>query len=203
MSNKTDYQKAFSDLLGVDLVGKVKALALKFSGEEIVVAPVAPIEVKLTDVPLKDGSVLQVDKMEVGGMASLVSADGVVPAPDAEYVAEDGTVITVMGGLIAEIATATEEAPEAEVAPIVAGINSQLEAVTKRLNDIEAKFSAQTLELNETKKGLGIALSSVEKLTSQPVAISLEKQKPSSKKVVKPYAEMSNHEQLLFNKGKL
>ena len=51
--------------------------------------------------------------------------------------------------------------------------------------------------------GLGIALSSVEKLTSQPVAISLEKQKPSSKKVVKPYAEMSNHEQLLFNKGKL
>ena len=183
MSNKTDYQKAFSDLLGVDLVGKVKALALKFSGEEIVVAPVAPIEVKLTDVPLKDGSVLQVDKMEVGGMASLVSADGVVPAPDAEYIAEDGTVITVMGGLIAEIATDEEEADEAhEEAPIVAGINSQLEAVTKRLNDIEAKFSAQTLELNETKKGLGIALSSMEKLVSQPVAISLEKQKPSSKK---------------------
>ena len=202
MSNKTDYQKAFSDLLGVDLVGKVKSLALKFSGEEIVVAPVAPIEVKLTDVPLKDGSVLQVDKMEVGGMASLVSADGVVPAPDAEYVAEDGTVITVMGGLIAEIATATEEAPEAEVAPVVAGINSQLEAVTKRLNDIEAKFSAQTLELNETKKGLGIALSSMEKLVSQPVAISLEKQKPS-KKVAKVYEEMTNHEKMLFNKGKL
>ena len=182
MSNKTDYQKAFSDLLGVDLVGKVKALALKFSGEEIVVAPVAPIEVKLTDVPLKDGSVLQVDKMEVGGMASLVSADGVVPAPDAEYVAEDGTVITVMGGLIAEIATATEEAPEAEVAPVVAGINSQLEAINKEISDMKARFSAQTLELNETKKGLGIALSSMEKLVSQPVAISLEKQKPSSKK---------------------
>ena len=182
MSNKTDYQKAFSDLLGVDLVGKVKSLALKFSGEEIVVAPVAPIEVKLTDVPLKDGSVLQVDKMEVGGMASLVSADGVVPAPDAEYVAEDGTVITVMGGLIAEIATATEEAPEAEVAPVVAGINSQLEAINKEISDMKARFSAQTLELNETKKGLGIALSSMEKLVSQPVAISLEKQKPSSKK---------------------
>ena len=182
MSNKTDYQKAFSDLLGVDLVGKVKALALKFSGEEIVVAPVAPIEVKLTDVPLKDGSVLQVDKMEVGGMASLVSADGVGPAPDAEYIAEDGTVITVMGGLIAEIATATEEAPEAEVAPVVAGINSQLEAINKEISDMKARFSAQTLELNETKKGLGIALSSMEKLVSQPVAISLEKQKPSSKK---------------------
>ena len=202
MSNKTDYQKAFSDLLGVDLVGKVKALALKFSGEEIVVAPVAPIEVKLTDVPLKDGSVLQVDKMEVGGMASLVSADGVVPAPDAEYVAEDGTVITVMGGLIAEIATATEEAPEAEVAPVVAGINSQLEAINKEISDMKARFSAQTLELNETKKGLGIALSSMEKLVSQPVAISLEKQKPS-KKVAKVYEEMTNHEKMLFNKGKL
>lgn len=175
------YREEFSDLLGVDLVAKVKALALKFSGEEIVVAPVAPIEVKLTDVPLKDGTVLQVDKMEVGGTANIVTPEGVAPAPDAEYVAEDGTVITVMGGLITEIATATEEAPEAEVAPVVAGINSQLEAVVKRLNDIDARFSAQTLELNETKKGLGIALSSVEKLTSQPVAISLEKQKPSSK----------------------
>ena len=202
MSNKTDYQKAFSDLLGVDLVGKVKALALKFSGEEIVVAPVAPIEVKLTDVPLKDGSVLQVDKMEVGGMASLVSADGVVPAPDAEYVAEDGTVITVMGGLIAEIATATEEAPEAEVAPVVAGINSQLEAINKEISDMKARFSAQTLELNETKKGLGIALSSMEKLVSQPVAISLEKQKPTKKAPV-VYEEMTNHQKMLFNKGKL
>jgi hypothetical protein len=202
MSNKTDYQKAFSDLLGVDLVGKVKALALKFSGEEIVVAPVAPIEVKLTDVPLKDGTMLQVDKMEVGGMANVVTADGVTPAPDAEYVAEDGTVITVMGGLIAEIATAEVEVEVPEEAPIVAGINSQLEAVAKRLNDIEAKFSAQTIELNETKKGLGIALSSVEKLVSQPVAISLEKQKPS-KKVVKTYEEMTNHEKMLFNKGKL
>ena len=33
-----------------------------------------------------------------------------------------------------------------------AGINSQLEAVTKRLSEIEAKFSAQKIELNETKK---------------------------------------------------
>ena len=108
-----------------------------------------------------------------------------------------------MGGLIAEIATAEEEAPEAEVTPVVAGINSQLEAVTKRLNDIDARFSAQTLELNETKKGLGIALSSVEKLTSQPVAISLEKQKQNTKKVAKVYEEMTNHEKMLFNKGKL
>lgn len=179
-----NYREEFTELLGVDLVAKVKALALKFSTESVVVAPVAPTaEVKLEDVMLKDGTVLQVEKMEVGAMANMVTPDGVMPAADGEYVAEDGTVITVMGGLIAEIATAAEEAPEAEVAPVVAGINSQLEAVTKRLSEIEAKFSAQTIELNETKKGLGVALSSVEKLTKQPVAISLEKQKPSSKRI--------------------
>jgi hypothetical protein len=179
------YREEFTELLGVDLVAKVKALALKFSSETVVEAPVeAPTaEVKLEDVMLKDGNVLQVEKMEVGAMANMVNPDGVMPAADGEYVAEDGTVITVMGGLIAEIASAVEEAPEVEEAPIVAGINSQLEAVTKRLADIEAKFSAQTIELNETKKGLGVALSSVEKLTKQPVAISLEKQKPSSKKI--------------------
>ena len=179
------YREEFTELLGVDLVAKVKALALKFSSETVVEAPVeAPTEeVKLEDVMLKDGNVLQVEKMEVGAMANMVTADGVMPAADGEYVAEDGTVITVMGGLIAEIATAAEEAPEVEEAPIVAGINSQLEAVTKRLSEIEAKFSAQTIELNETKKGLGVALSSVEKLTKQPVAISLEKQKPTSKRI--------------------
>ena len=178
------YREEFTELLGVDLVAKVKALALKFSSETVVEAPVAPTaEVKLEDVMLKDGNVLQVEKMEVGAMANMVTPDGVMPAADGEYVTEDGTVITVMGGLIAEIATAAEEAPEVEEAPIVAGINSQLEAVTKRLSEIEAKFSAQTIELNETKKGLGVALSSVEKLTKQPVAISLEKQKPSSKRI--------------------
>jgi len=179
------YREEFTELLGVDLVAKVKALALKFSSETVVEAPVeAPTaEVKLEDVMLKDGNVLQVEKMEVGAMANMVTPDGVMPAADGEYVAEDGTVITVMGGLIAEIATAAEEATEVEEAPIVAGINSQLEAVTKRLSEIEAKFSAQTIELNETKKGLGVALSSVEKLTKQPVAISLEKQKPSSKRI--------------------
>lgn len=180
-----NYREEFTELLGVDLVAKVKALALKFSSETVVEAPKeAPTaEVKLEDVMLKDGNVLQVEKMEVGAMANMVTPDGVMPAADGEYVTEDGTVITVMGGLIAEIATAAEEAPEVEEAPIVAGINSQLEAVTKRLSEIEAKFSAQTIELNETKKGLGVALSSVEKLTKQPVAISLEKQKPSSKRI--------------------
>ena len=179
------YREEFTELLGVDLVAKVKALALKFSSETVVEAPVAPTaEVKLEDVMLKDGNVLQVEKMEVGAMANMVTPDGVMPAADGEYVAEDGTVITVMGGLIAGIKVAEiVEEVEVEEAPIVAGINSQLEAVTKRLADIEAKFSAQTIELNETKKGLGVALSSVEKLTKQPVAISLEKQKPSSKRI--------------------
>lgn len=179
------YREEFTELLGVDLVAKVKALALKFSSETVVEAPVAPTaEVKLEDVMLKDGNVLQVEKMEVGAMANMVTPDGLMPAADGEYVAEDGTVITVMGGLIAEIKVAEiVEEVEVEEAPIVAGINSQLEAVTKRLSEIEAKFSDQTIELNETKKGLGVALSSVEKLTKQPVAISLEKQKPSSKRI--------------------
>ena len=82
------YREEFTELLGVDLVAKVKALALKFSTESVVVAPEAPTaEVKLEDVMLKDGNVLQVEKMEVGAMANMVTPDGVMPAADGEYVA--------------------------------------------------------------------------------------------------------------------
>ena len=165
------------------------------------------MEVKLAQMKLKDGvTVLEADAFEMDNAVFIVNGEERIPVPVGEYELEDGMILVVtVEGVIAEIKepVAEEEAPEAEVAPVVAGINSQLEAINKEISDMKARFSAQTLELNETKKGLGIALSSVEKLTSQPVAISLEKQKPSSKKVVKPYAEMSNHEQLLFNKGKL
>ena len=57
-------------------------------------------------------------------------------------------------------------------------------------------------ELAETKKGLGVALSAINELNNSAVALSLEAQK-GNKKVVKSYEEMSNHEKMLFNKGKL
>jgi hypothetical protein len=56
--------------------------------------------------------------------------------------------------------------------------------------------------LGETKKGLAVALSAIKEFNDSSVALSLESQK-ATKKVVKPYDQMSNHEKMLFNKGKL
>lgn len=62
--------------------------------------------------------------------------------------------------------------------------------------------TALEAELSETKKGLGVALSAINEFNNSAVALSLESQK-EVKKVVKSYEEMSNHEKVLFNKGKL
>lgn len=59
----------------------------------------------VTDYKLKDGSVVSIDKLEVGGIVTVNSE----PAADGEYVLEDGTNISVSGGVISEL-----ESPAAE-----------------------------------------------------------------------------------------
>lgn len=79
-----------------------------------------------------------------------------------------------------------------------------LSKLSERLDAIEKNNTVTALEaeLSETKKGLGVALSAINEFNNSAVALSLESQK-EVKKVVKSYEEMSNHEKVLFNKGKL
>jgi hypothetical protein len=176
-------KEEISNLLGSEGIAKIKA-ALKFAVEP---TPVI-VEVKLEDVVLNDGNTLVVDKMEVGGKAELKTADGIAPAPDGEYTDEKGTVITVMGGLISEIATAEAEVEEEVVAP-VEPVN-EMAAILERLAAIESKFESQgnenkslKTELSEVKKNLAVSLEAIDKIVSMPVAMSLESKNKPAKKV--------------------
>ena len=70
--------------------------------EAPIVAPVQPVEpatVEFSDYNLKDGTVVSIDKLEIGGA---VMAAG-VPALDGDYIMADDSTITVVGGMITEI----------------------------------------------------------------------------------------------------
>lgn len=53
---------------------------------------------------LADGTIVKFDKLEVGGMISVVTEEGEIPAPVGEHELEDGTIVVVLEpGMIAEV----------------------------------------------------------------------------------------------------
>lgn len=158
--------------------------------------------VKLEDVKLIDGTMLSVDKMEVGASATFTGADGVAIPAEGEFELEDGTKVICAAGVISEImpkeADVQPESVEEDMKAILSKLSERLDAIEKS-NAVKTNLET---ELAETKKGLGVALSAINELNNSAVALSLESQK-EVKKVVKSYEQMSNHEKMLFNRGKL
>jgi hypothetical protein len=69
----------------------------------------APVLAEFKEYPLKDGTSLSIDKLEVGGAVQLAGA----PAADGEYELADGAKVKVVAGLISELTAAVvEPAPE-------------------------------------------------------------------------------------------
>ncbi|MBS1616904.1 MAG: hypothetical protein JST76_00180 [Bacteroidetes bacterium] len=62
---------------------------------------------------LQDGTAVSLDDFSVGGVISIIDADGNKSvAPDGEYTFEDGSTATVTDGAISAITPATEDKPE-------------------------------------------------------------------------------------------
>lgn len=109
---------------------------------------------------LADGTIVKFDKLEVGGMISVVTEEGEIPAPVGEHELEDGTIIVVAEpGVIAEVKMVEEE----EVSVEVEVEQSQEEAFNydakfleisdsfnSKMSEIETKVSA----LNDVTKKL-------------------------------------------------
>lgn len=163
-----------------DLVAKIKA-ALAFSAIELPVKEV----VQLEDVTLMDGTILSVDKMEVGSNAMFTGADGVAVPANGEYEYADGSIVCAIDpvdglGKIIEIKT-KEVAADPVVEPV-----SEMAAILSRLEALEKTQAASTMtleaQLSETKKHLGTALEAVNKINETAVAINLESQTKQSPK---------------------
>ena len=143
--------------------------------------------VKLEDVALIDGTMLSVDKMEVGAMATFTGADGVAVPAEGEFELADGTEVICMAGVITEIM-----AKEADLQPEpIEPVESEMKAILSRLEALEKNYATkQNLEaqLSETKKGLQVALSAIDAMDKNAVAINLE---ANNKTVAKNYNELT------------
>lgn len=173
-------------MLSQKTIDSLKSALVKM-GIEI---PVKQIETptKLEDVTLKDGTILSVDTMEVGSPATFTGADGVAIPADGGFELEDGSTIVCVAGLVTEIKPKAEE----PVAPA-----EDMAAILSRLTAIESKYavsleSNKSLEtqLSESKKGIAIALSSIEEMNTKAVAISLTVNTPKVKKAISEMSEL-------------
>lgn len=138
------------------IMSEIKDLWAKFK-EKFLGEPTQP-ENKFMDAKLKDGTAIQVDKLEVGGVVMI----GEAPAPAGEHELEDGTKIVVgEGGVITEVKPAE--------APMESGQNptdydSQFSALNEKLTKYETDFashvqafSAMAQEFASTKEAFNAA----------------------------------------------
>lgn len=119
-----------------------------------VVAPEAA-PVKMLQAKLKDGTVIDVTEMAIGGIVTI----GGVPAPVGDIVLEDGTVLAIGdNGAILSIESAAAEAgePAIEEPPMMEDMSAKFAAFETSTNEkfqaYESKFAQYEAKLSQANK---------------------------------------------------
>ena len=109
---------------------------------------------------LADGTIVKFDKLEVGGVISIVTDGGEVPAPVGEHELEDGTVIVIVEpGVIAEVKApemveeVEVEVPE-EMSAEVVNYDAKFEEISEAFNSKSSSIENKVDSLNEVTKKL-------------------------------------------------
>lgn len=172
---------------------------LKAAFSEQAPPPVTPAEpVKMmVDVPLKDGTIVKVDKLEVGGMVTLNDA----PAPDAVHLTEDGRKVTTVGGVITEIGTEEVEPMPEEMKALPAKVGEMKAQFAAVENTYKAKFEAQELKFATQEKKIEALKKGFDEMLEQVIVMSEMSVKPSKEKPVEPTTE--NYKKVLKARGKI
>jgi hypothetical protein len=141
--------------------------SLLFADQAAVVST-EEVVIEFAEGVLADGTIVKFDKLEAGGIISVVTPDGEIDAPVGEHELEDGTVIVVSeAGLIAEVKM--PEAPEMETEvemsenvdepvvieePVNDEINDRLEKMAQEFSDKIAEVDTKVELLNDVTKKL-------------------------------------------------
>ena len=119
------------------------------------ISDIKAVEVQLMAAELADGTMINIEPaLEIGASVTIESEGAVAPIPSGEYSLADGTVITVVDGLISDIkAVEVESAPEA---PAAAAPETVIEAKIRKVIESKetvfaSKFSKLTAELTSLK----------------------------------------------------
>lgn len=157
-----------------------------------------------TKVKTKEGAELMIEGDLVNGSkVSIVNpADGSKSdAADGEYELEDGTVITITGGLIVNIA-AKEEKPAPATTPDAAQMTAKMSAIETKLSESEKNFNskleAKDKEISDLKEQVKFTLESLEKFINIPIVT--EHEEPAKKWEDMTALERRRYEKSLNNK---
>ena len=121
-----------------------------------------PVQVEMKEYALADGTIVKLDKLEIGGMVTIND----LPAPVGEHLLADGTKIKLdEAGVIVEVEAAEPAEP---VLPVEAAAPVQMR---------DERVDALQTELKQVKQGFSQLVALVESLTETPAAEPIEPQK--------------------------
>tara|TARA_R110000737_G_scaffold128866_3_gene161313 strand:+ start:232 stop:828 length:597 start_codon:yes stop_codon:yes gene_type:complete len=144
-----------------DMLNKVK--------EVLGVETPEPIEVKLAQAELENGTIIESEEFKEGSEVFIVTEDERVPLPVGEYKLIDGEALIVEEeGIIKAIGEAeedVEEEVEAEVEEKTYATKEELEEVKKMVEEIKAILEPKEEEMNEESTGESTGVKSEETTT--------------------------------------
>jgi len=122
--------------------------SLLFSDDAVVTNEVVT---EFAEGVLADGTIVKFDKLEVGGVISIVTDEGEVPAPVGEHELEDGTMIVIVeAGIIAEVKAPEEETDVEVEVEVVEEMKSDVVNYDAKFQEISEAFNSKMTEI-ETK----------------------------------------------------
>ena len=122
------------------------------------------------DYKLKDGTIVSIDKVEIGGSVNLNGE----PAPDGYHLLEDGTKIEVSKGLIVSV---EKEAVVAEVPEEMKKLPLQMSEVNKDIVDLKKTIDAQAKLIATQTESLKQMFALVETIANNSIEQPKEKVK--------------------------
>jgi hypothetical protein len=129
-----------------------------------------------SDYKLKDGTVVSIDKLEIGGSVNLNGA----PAPDGYHILEDGKQIEVQSGLIVGI---EEAAPDNMMPEELKKMPVMMSEVNKDIVDLKKTIGAQAKLIERQSESLKQMFALVETIANNSIE--------QPKEAVKSFDEMS------------
>lgn len=128
---------------------------------------VVPPAATFKEVKTKDGKILSIEgEMASGSKVNLVDEGGTAtPAPDASYELEDGSILTVTGGIVTDIKAPLPAAPAPDPTMM-----AKMEASENRIKELETKLS-------ESEKSRTELVAVFKKILETPVEAKMAKDK--------------------------
>lgn len=149
------------------------------------------VEVKLEQMKLENGTVLEADKFEAGNEIFIVTEDEKVALPVGEYVLEDGqTLVIEEEGIIKEMKSENEEAEEVEVEAeeeekeeMGYATKEELAEVKSMIEEIKAMLEPKEEMSEEPKEEEKQELSSQEVVNEIPEEVKQELSEPAAEPI--------------------